>query len=118
MIESMVQNKSVDFCAQIFSFFPTLKSIFPEISSQLIRSATSIGANIAEAQSAESKKDFIHKLSIALKEARETYFWLRVLDKTEKFETTQTLIKLCNEICALLASSLKTLKNEKTNSEL
>ena len=53
------------------------------ISKQIIRSATSIGANIEEAIAAQSKKDFISKMSIASKEARETKYWLRLLDKSE-----------------------------------
>ena len=52
------------------------------ISKQILRSATSIGANVEEAIAAQSKKDFIHKMSIASKEARETKYWLRLLDKS------------------------------------
>ncbi|MBI4652680.1 four helix bundle protein [Candidatus Kuenenbacteria bacterium] len=53
------------------------------ISKQLLRSGTSIGANIEEALTGQSKKDFLHKMSIALKEARETRYWLKLLDKSQ-----------------------------------
>ncbi|PIZ00702.1 four helix bundle protein, partial [bacterium (Candidatus Gribaldobacteria) CG_4_10_14_0_8_um_filter_33_9] len=53
------------------------------ISKQLLRSATSIGANIEEAIAGQSKKDFLHKMAIALKEARETRYWLNLLDKSQ-----------------------------------
>ena len=68
------------------------------MSKQLLRSATSIGANIHEAISAESKKDFIHKLSISLKEARETKYWLILLKKSgylkSNYNKIDTIIKI------------------------
>jgi four helix bundle protein len=58
---------------------------------QLIRSGTSIGANVEESQSAQSKADFVHKLEIALKEARETRYWLRILTTTQIIESSKLL---------------------------
>jgi four helix bundle protein len=66
------------------------------LSNQILRSGTSIGANVAESQSAQSRKDFIHKLEIALKEARETQYWLRLLITTELI-SNQRLQPLFNE---------------------
>jgi len=68
------------------------------ISNQLFRSGTSIGANIRESQNSESKADFIHKLKIAAKEAEETEYWLIICQKTELFEKLIQIKKLLNAI--------------------
>ena len=79
-INSIVQDKSFLFAQLIIRFCLNLKDQkHYELSSQLIRSGTSVGANIREAQRAESKKDFKHKLKIALKEADETKYWLELI---------------------------------------
>jgi four helix bundle protein len=90
------------------------------LSKQLIRSGTSIGANIQEAQAAETKKDFIAKMSIASKEARETLYWLRLLDKSGYLKTynnadiiidkTKSII---NIITKIIITAKKNLSNEK-----
>ena len=81
------------------------------MSKQLLRSATSIGANIHEAISAESKKDFIHKLSISLKEARETKYWLILLNKSDflksNFDKIDTIIKILTSIIKTTKFNLK-----------
>ena len=79
---------------------------------QLEKSATSIGANVAESQSAQSRADFISKFEIALKEARETDYWLRMLKETEtKLEgELGPLIGECWQIAAILVTSVKTAK--------
>ncbi|MCL1901636.1 MAG: four helix bundle protein [Firmicutes bacterium] len=83
------------------------------ISNQILRSGISIGANLAESEFAQSKEDFIHKMSIALKEANETRYWLELLHETEQItqELSNTLINDCSEIIGILVSSLKTLKS-------
>lgn len=83
------------------------------ISRQLLKSATSIGANVEEAQSAVSKAEFIVKLQISLKEAKETKYWLRLIKDAEVFasEKTEALLKDCNELIVLLTSILKTSKS-------
>jgi len=72
---------------------------------QILRSGTSIGANIEEAQAAESKADFTHKYNIALKEARETRYWLRLIVASNGSEKTDlgSLIKESDEICRIIA---------------
>lgn len=82
------------------------------LSKQIFRSGTSIGANIEEANQAQSKADFIHKLSIANKEAFETHYWLRLLKDSEILEEkiAQSLIKDCEEVQKILTSSIKTSK--------
>jgi len=79
---------------------------------QLVKAGTSIGANISEAQSASSKKDFSNKLIISLKEARETHYWLIVFYKTAIITEQEyvSLIKDCDELERLLTSSIKTSK--------
>lgn len=83
------------------------------MSKQLLRSGTSIGANIHEANFAVSKADFITKMQIALKEASETEYWLIVLEKTEYLpEQFYVLKSMCNSIKRMLISTLNTAKND------
>ncbi|EKD91146.1 MAG: hypothetical protein ACD_30C00041G0006 [uncultured bacterium] len=82
------------------------------IASQIVRSGTSIGANIHEAQSASSKKDFIHCSTIALKEARETLYWLTVIFETKLVSNTNldSLLKESDELVRILYSIIKKAK--------
>ena len=82
------------------------------IASQLIRSGTSIGANVEEAQDASSPKDFIQKLSISLREAKETRYWLKIVIETKLIigKKIQDVILECGEIIAILISSIKSSK--------
>ncbi len=78
------------------------------ITRQVIRSGTAIGALSEEAQQAESKADFIHKLSIANKEAHETHYWLRLMRDSDKFPGTfEDEIRACDELKGLLISIIK-----------
>ena len=89
------------------------------LSKQLIRSGTSIGANIEEAIAAQSKKDFLSKMSIALKEARETHYWLRVIRDSGLANglETEAHLSACQELVRLLSSiTLTTRENLKTTS--
>ncbi len=83
-----------------------------ELLLQLLRSGTSIGANVEEAVGAQSKSDFIHKLSIAYKESRETSYWLRLLNDAQLIENKLSLSFLndIDELKKILASILKTSK--------
>jgi four helix bundle protein len=81
---------------------------------QIVRSATSSGANYEEACSGESRADFIHKLQIALKELNETLYWLKLIEKSCEINATQglkALIQENKELCAILARSVVTAKN-------
>ena len=83
MKENIIVTKTFDFALSVVNLFIELKKENEFIiSKQILRSATSIGANVEEAIAAQSRKDFIHKMSIASKEARETKYWLRLLDKS------------------------------------
>jgi len=90
------------------------------LSKQLIRSGTSIGANIEEAIAAQSKKDFLSKMSIALKEARETHYWLRVIRDSELSNDAEAEehIPACQELVRLLSSiTLTTREHLETTSQ-
>jgi four helix bundle protein len=82
---------------------------------QVLRSGTSIGANIEEAMGASSSRDFVNKLSISYKEARETRYWLRLLKDTQLLEPTQatSLLADCNELIRIIGSIQKTMKTKK-----
>lgn len=84
------------------------------LSKQVLRSGTSIGANINEALSSESKKDFIHKLSVALKEVKETAYWLHLLfdSKYIPVEIFRELYDRCSELNKMLTSIILTTKNK------
>lgn len=110
--ENLIEQKSFEFALEIIKFY---KSLINEkefiISKQLLRSGTSIGANVSESISAVSKKDFINKLSIALKEARETKYWLLLLQKSELTNLdTITIINLNEEIIKILTAIIKSSK--------
>ncbi len=84
-MDNIVEEKSFDFAKRIVKLSNYLVNEKKEfvISRQITKSGTSIGANVAEAQNAQSDKDFVAKLSIGLKESRETKYWLRLLFETE-----------------------------------
>jgi four helix bundle protein len=104
-----VLEKSFEFGVRIVRFYLYLGKKNKNIQSllkQILRSGTSIGANITEAQSAVTKKDFINKLGIALKESKETDYWLRLLKKSEIVEEKEfnSINQDCLEIIKLLTS--------------
>ncbi len=105
---NIVKDKSFDFALQIISLYKDLRYKKKEyvMSKQLLRSGTSIGANIEEAQAGQSRKDFISKMSIASKEARETHYWLRLL-KTSEYITKEDLLQNCEELIRLLTAIVK-----------
>ncbi|MCX6158469.1 MAG: four helix bundle protein [Ignavibacteriae bacterium] len=112
MAENIIAGKSFDFAIQIIQLY---KKLVEEkeyvISKQLLRSGTSIGANVNESISAESKKDFISKLSISLKEARETNYWLMLLKESSLTNIdVGNYINLNEELIRLLVSIIKTSK--------
>ncbi|MCU0240099.1 MAG: four helix bundle protein [Pyrinomonadaceae bacterium] len=114
--ENVLKEKSYKFALRIiklYKFFIDQKKEFV-LSKQVLRSGTSIGANITEANQAQSTPDFIHKLSIALKEAYETEYWLCLLRDSEYLTEKQaeSLIEDCNELQKLLTSSIKTSKSK------
>lgn len=114
--ESIIAKKAYTFALEIIKIYKCLVSDKREyvLSKQILRSGTSIGANVNEALAGQSKRDFIHKLSISLKEARETSYWLNLL-KDSDFITSLEFDKLnaaCNEIIKILSSIIITTKEK------
>jgi four helix bundle protein len=121
MEEKTVKFKSYAFAIRIIRAYKFLSSEQKEfiLSKQMLRSGTAIGALIREAEHAESKADFIHKFSIALKEANETEYWLMLLHDTEYIDDKAfTSISVdCQELIKMLISIIKSSKdNNKKNS--
>ena len=113
MKESILHNKAIDFAANIINFYEDFLLLKKDntIAKQLLRSATSVGANLNEATFGNSKADFISKLHIALKECSESLYWLELLKRVNyKIENIDMLIRDCSEIKALLISSINTAK--------
>lgn len=109
-----VEQKSFHFAVRIVKLYHYLTETRKEyiLSKQLMRSGTSIGANIAEAEQAQSRADFVAKLSIALKEASETNYWLRLLKATGYIQETefQSIYNDCLELGKMLTAIIKSSK--------
>ena len=114
MSKNISVEKSFEFSVRIVRLFQYLTKEKQEyvLAKQLLRCGTSIGANISEAQYAQSKKDFVAKLEIALKESNETSYWLKLMFETNRIDnaTYQHAEKLCGNIRRLLIASCKTAK--------
>jgi four helix bundle protein len=112
--ENTLKKKSYAFSLRIIKLYKHLSVKNSEyvLSKQVLRSGTSIGANITEANRAQSKLDFVHKLSIALKEADETEYWLNLLRDSDYITPSQAeaLLSDCAEVQRMLIASIKTAK--------
>jgi four helix bundle protein len=106
-----IVQKSLAFAIEIIKFCDILseKKKFI-ISNQLMKSGTSIGAQVFEAQYSESRLDFIHKMKIAQKEANETLYWLIVCEKMEGIEVQKEISNILNEIIAIISKIIVTSK--------
>ena len=116
MKESILLTKSKAFALRIVRLYKYLRDRKESvIAKQMLRSGTSIGANIAESRYAQSKSDFASKLQIALKEAAETEYWLELLRDSELIESSSAFDSLCidcTELIKLLTASVKTSKTK------
>ena len=116
MADSILRDKAKDFAKAVVILCRDMKSKHKEsvLINQLLRSATSIGANLHEAQYAQSTNDFISKLEIAQKECYETEYWLELLYETDCMneEDYKVLKNECGAIRRMLISSLKTIKSK------
>ena len=117
--DSIIAKKAYAFALNIVTLYKQLIEEKKEyvLSKQLLRSGTSIGANVNEAICAQSKRDFVHKLSISLKEARETKYWLNLLKDSAYLESNSftNLIIACDEIIKILSSIILTTKQRYFN---
>ena len=111
-----IENKSFDFAVRVLNLYKYLCNEKKEfiISKQLLRSGTSIGANVSEGEKAQSKADFYTKMTIALKEANETDYWLRLMYVTEYLteQEFESLSKDNKEIISILVAITKTTKQD------
>ena len=116
-MESIIDRKSKAFALRIIKLYKHLKEVDKEfiLSKQILRSGTSIGANARERKNSQSKADFINKLSIALKEADETQYWLELLYESEIIDENIfcSLNNDLKEIIAIITTSIKTAKQNK-----
>ncbi len=112
--KSILKDKSFGFALKIIELYKYLTSVQKEfiLSKQVLRSGTSIGANIREAQNAQSKADFIHKLSISQKECDETLYWLELLFQSKYIseELFKDVNGIATELLKMLRSSIITTK--------
>lgn len=113
MAESKLRTEAVDFAVSVLRFCETVKGHYSLVN-QLERSATSIGANIHEANYAHSKADFIAKFQIALKECYETEYWLELIGKAELSDQAivRNLYTRCGSIRRMLIASINTAKRD------
>jgi len=113
--DNVVQQKSFAFAIRIVNVYKYLISERKEfvLSKQLLRSGTSIGANIEESIGGQSGKDFLSKLGISYKETRETIYWLKLLQATDYLskQESQSLLNDANEICKILSKIQITFKS-------
>ena len=116
MADSIVQNKAKGFAVRIINLYKYLYSVKKEtvLAKQVLRSGTSIGANLAEAEFAQSHNDYINKNSVSLKEASETKYWIELLIATGYIEKEQgdSLLFDCGELIKMLAAAIKTMKTK------
>ena len=112
--ENIIKQKSFDFAVQVVSLYKSIVGQHQEyvLSRQLLKSGTSIGANVCEAIFAQSRKDFVSKMNIALKESYETEYWLELLYGTGYIEEHQylSIVSQCRELTNILAAIVKTSK--------
>jgi four helix bundle protein len=118
--ENLIVNRSFDFALRIIVLYKIMiaKNEYV-LSKQMLRSGTSIGANIEEAVSAHSTKDFISRMIIALKEARETRYWLRLIDKSKLIhEEISSYISESEDIIHILTAIINTTKQKLSEPKL
>ena len=113
-VENDIYDLSKDFAIRIVNMYNYLKSEKKEMvmSKQILRSGTSIGANVREGKYAQSRADFINKMNIALKEASESAYWLEILHQTKYLADSlyESIYEDCDKIIAVLTKIVKTTK--------
>jgi four helix bundle protein len=114
--ENIIVDRSFDFALRIVKFYKFMNEKKEYVlSRQLLRAGTSIGANVEEAQAAQTKKDFTAKMCVASKEARETRYWLNLIRKSDLFpqmnKELDSLLSFSNELILILTKIVKTSQN-------
>lgn len=107
-----IEDRLIDFAVRVLNVTEALPNTKAgnHIAGQLVRSGTSPAPNYGEAQSAESRRDFVHKMKICLKELRETLIWLRIIERKKLCppERLSDIVKECDELIAIFVASVKT----------
>ena len=115
-MKNIIEEKSFKFAIRIVNLYKYITDNKKEyiLSKQLLRCGTSIGANVSEAERGQSRADFYAKMNIALKEANETEYWLRLLQATDYLNDTEcsSILKDINEIISILVAITKTSKTD------
>jgi four helix bundle protein len=116
---NIIQQKSFSFGVKVVNLCKELKEKKKEtvLANQLLRSGTSVGANIEEGLGCQSKKDFSFRLTVAYKEARESLYWMKLIKESglAEIERISPIISDCDEILRIIGSILKTLRNQSQN---
>ena len=119
--DNVILSKSFDFAIRIVKLYKYLQSTYNErvLSTQILKSGTSIGANVREALRSSSKKDFVSKMNISLKEAYETEYWLELLYKTEYISQKEydSIFPECRELTNILSKIVITTKGSLIDDE-
>lgn len=111
--KNVIVEKSLDFSVEIVKFCELLETNRKFIiAKQLLRSGTSIGANVYEAQHTESRSDFIHKMKIAIKEASETLYWLLICERSESYPTNSSLKMKTEELIRIISAIIVSSKGK------
>lgn len=112
-----LQDRLVDFAVRVINVVEALpeSKAGKHVAGQLVRSGTSPAPNYGEAQSAESRRDFIHKMKIALKELRETQIWLQIIERKQMCDLTRMseITNECDELIAIFVKSLQTAESNR-----
>lgn len=115
--KNVIIEKSLDFSIEVVKFCALLDSKRKYVvSKQLLRSGTSIGANVFEAQHAESKADFLHKMKVAVKEANETLYWLLICEKSESYPADSSLKEKTGELIRIISRIILSSKGKSGDS--
>jgi four helix bundle protein len=114
-----ISDRLLDFAADIIKITDALPQTVAgrHIGGQLIRAGSSGGSNYEEACGAESRSDFAHKMSIVLKELKESRFWLRLISRTKMLSSdcTEPVLNECQQLCAIVAKSILTAKRKRSS---
>jgi four helix bundle protein len=116
---NQLSDRLLDFAVEVIKIANVLPNTVAgrHVGGQLIRAGTSGGSNYEEACGAESRSDFAHKMSIVLKELKESRFWLRLIRRTKMldFKQTDPVIDECEQLCAMVAKSILTAKRRRSS---
>ena len=116
---NQLSDRLLDFAVEVIKITDALPNTVAgkHVGGQLIRAGTSCGSNYEEACGAESRSNFTHKMSIVLKELKESRFWLRLISRTEMLTSNRTepVLDECQQLCAIVAKSILTAKRRRSS---